>query len=121
MTDRLLPPGAGAPRHPYGLRDGARVFRKHSTIADAQRRFRAAAEEGASEESPHPDPPPQAGEGKEEQVGRGETEQAVEGEGARSERVDRPQTAVEQRASGWMGRPPGEVALSLLTHRAREL
>jgi hypothetical protein len=90
------------PRHPYGLGDGARLRRDRSTIADAQRRFRATADgDEILAKRPHPDPPPQAGEGKED---------ARAGQGKHGTPHQR-----------WRGRPPGEVELSLLTHQARAL
>jgi hypothetical protein len=68
--------------------------RDRSMLADAQRRFNAAA--GEAEETPTPDPSPQGG-----------GERAVPGEIMAKGR--------------WCGRPPGEVELTLVTHEARAL
>jgi hypothetical protein len=60
MTTRLRPPGSGAPARPYGLGDGARLRRDRSMLADAKRRYGAAADEDEALKqaaAATPDPP----------------------------------------------------------------
>ena len=116
MADRLRPPGFGAQTHrPYGLGDGARLFRRHATFADAQRRYNAAAGDNEKlNDTPLPNPPPQGG--REQVVPCGEEKDLPQAAAGREQTADE-----RRRAAGWMGRPPGEVELSLLTHQARAL
>jgi hypothetical protein len=107
MTNRLRPPGfgassppsvaadCGAPSRPYGLGDGARLFRARSLHADAQRRYNAAADGDEALRQGAASPSDRLG-------GEGEAKD------------NKPRT-------GWLGRPPGEVEHSLLTHQARAL
>src|SRR3954471_1172540 len=97
MTTRLGPPGFGAPSHPRPLGDGARLRRDRSLLADAKRRYGAAADEDealkqAAAPTPAPSPPRAA------RAGGGE--RAVPGVGAESN---------------------NEAALTPLTHEARAL
>jgi hypothetical protein len=61
MTTRPRPPGFGAPSRPRPLGDGARLRRDRSLLADAQRRYNAAAGVDALRQAsaPTPDPSPQ--------------------------------------------------------------
>src|SRR6187200_2939099 len=63
MTTRHRPPGFGAPSRPRPLGDGARLRRDRSLLADAQRRYNAAADHDAPRpaNAPTPDPSPQGG------------------------------------------------------------
>ena len=56
-TSRNRPPGAGAPSRPWGLGDGTRLRRDRSTLADAQRRYNAAADDDEALRAAVADPP----------------------------------------------------------------
>jgi hypothetical protein len=58
MTTRLRPPGFGAPSRPRPLGDGARLRRDRSMLADAQRRYNAAAGDDAPRQASAPTPDP---------------------------------------------------------------